>query len=434
MLNHTNFIGKGEIRLAEPTISTNTPANWNHKSTTVIQELAPMQKPQVFFGLLAAIILFSVIVMTTTLTQGVLFVIGLALGITLLYARFGFTSAFRRLLSVGNVQGLQAHMLMLAIASTLFAIILSTGFSFTGIEPKGYVSPVGMSVLVGSFLFGIGMQLGNGCASGTLYSVGGGSSSMIITLLSFIVGSTVGAYHFTFWMEETPALAPISLAETTGFGYFGAWALQMVAFAAIYFLTVWIAKKKNPPMMKPLPTTVGWKRYFRGAWPLFAAAIVLALLNALTLTVRGNPWGITSAFALWGGKALMAVGIDVTTWGYFSGANAEALTNTVLADSTSVMNFGIIIGAFLSAAAQGTFKPKKIKPGVAGAAIVGGLLMGYGARLAFGCNIGAYFGGIASFSLHGWVWMVMAMLGTFLALFIRPLFGLKNPKPTDSIC
>jgi hypothetical protein len=60
--------------------------------------------------------------------------------------------------------------------------------------------------------------------------------------------------------------------------------------------------------------------------------------------------------------------------------------------------------------------------------------MGYGARLAFGCNIEAYFGGIVSFSLHGWVWMVMAMLGTFVASFIRPLFGLKNPKSTDSIC
>jgi hypothetical protein len=393
-----------------------------------------MQKPLVVLGALAAVILYISIVTVSTWTQGTLFIIGLALGATLLYARFGFTSAFRRLVSVGNVQGLQAHMLMLAIATTLFALILSSGFSFTGVTPKGYVSPVGVSVIFGAFLFGIGMQLGNGCASGTLYSVGGGSSSMILTLLSFIAGSVIGAYHFTFWMEDTPSLPPISLAESTGLGYFGAWAIQLIAFAAIYFITIQIAKKKNPPMMKPLPTTVGWKKIIRGSWPLFAAAIVLALLNALTLTVRGNPWGITSAFALWGGKALMTMGVDVSSWGYFSGPNGAALTNSVLADSTSVMNFGIMLGAFLSASAQGTFKPGKIKPGVAGAAIIGGLMMGYGARLAFGCNIGAYFGGIASFSLHGWVWMVMAMLGTYLALYIRPLFGLKNPKSTDSIC
>lgn len=418
--------------MSQPTMAAQN--SWDRKSTTVVTELNSVQKPLVALGGIAAIIIYIAIVVVTNWTQGTLFLIGLGLGATLLHARFGFTSAFRRLVSVGNVQGLQAHMVMLAVASTLFAVILGTGFSFTGMDPKGYVSPVGVSVIFGAFLFGIGMQLGNGCASGTLYSLGGGSSSMILTLISFIGGSVLGAYHFTFWMEDTPALPPISLAESTGLGYFGAWAVQLVLFGLIYWNTIKIAKKKNPPMMKPLPTTEGWKKLFRGAWPLFAAAVVLALLNALTLTIRGNPWGITSAFALWDGKALMAAGIDVSAWGYFSGANGAALNNTVLADSTSVMNFGIMLGAFISAAMQGTFKPERIKPGAAGAAIIGGLLMGYGARLAFGCNIGAYFGGIASFSLHGWVWAVMAMLGTYLALFIRPLFGLKNPKSTDSIC
>ncbi|MGE1099229.1 YeeE/YedE family protein, partial [Bacillus altitudinis] len=84
------------------------------------------------------------------------------------------------------------------------------------------------------------------------------------------------------------------------------WITQLIAFAAIYWITIQIAKKKNPPMMKQLPTTKGWKKIIRGSWPLFTAAIVLAVLNALTLAVRGNPWGITSAFALWGGKAMMA--------------------------------------------------------------------------------------------------------------------------------
>jgi uncharacterized membrane protein YedE/YeeE len=402
--------------------------------TTVVAKLSPMQTPLVIIGVLAALSLLALTVYTANWTQGILFIVGLLLGCALLYARFGFTSAFRRLVSVGNVQGLQAHMLMLAAASVLFAIILSTGFSFTGTQPAGNVSPVGVSLLVGAFLFGVGMQLGNGCASGTLYSLGGGSSSRILTLLSFIIGSVIGAYHFAFWMEEMPSLPPISLAESTGLGFAGALAVQLALFALIYWVTVQIAKKKNPPMMKPLPTTTGWKKVIRGSWPLFTAAIVLALLNALVLTIRGTPWGITSAFALWGGKAMMAAGVDVSSWGYFAGPKGAALTQSVLMDSTSVMNFGIMLGAFISAAFQGTFKPGKIKPGVAGAAIVGGLLMGYGARLAFGCNIGAYFSGIASFSLHGWIWAVMAMLGTGLALFIRPLFGLKNPKSNDSVC
>ncbi|ARI77797.1 YeeE/YedE family protein [Halobacillus mangrovi] len=412
-----------------------TPSNHLNKQekqySTEIAPLNPIQKPLVWVGLIAALILFFSIVSVTTFTQGILFIIGLGFGLALLYARFGFTSAFRRLISVGNVQGLQAHMLMLAVATTLFAIILSTGFSFTGQGPQGYVFPVGLSVVAGSFMFGAGMQMGSGCASGTLYTVGGGKSSMVLTLFGFIAGSVLGAYHIGFW-RELPSLPGISLAESTGLGYFGGWILQMAIFLGIYGLTLKIAKKKNPPRMKPLATTTGLKKLWRGAWPLLLAAVILGLLNALTLTIRGNPWGITSAFALWGSKFLQMFGVDVASWTYWQGN--DALSKSVLADSTSVMNFGIILGAFIAAAFQGNFKPGKIKPGIAAASTFGGVLMGYGARLAFGCNIGAYFGGIASFSLHGWVWMIMALLGTYLALFIRPLFGLKNPSPKDSIC
>src|SRR5690625_4299828 len=89
-------------------------------------------------------------------------------------------------------------MLMLAVAVTLFAPILAFGYSFFGSEVSGFVSPVGVSLLVGAFIFGIGMQLGGGCASGTLYAVGSGRSVMFITLLFFIIGTTIGAYHLHF--------------------------------------------------------------------------------------------------------------------------------------------------------------------------------------------------------------------------------------------
>ncbi len=411
-----------------------TATNTNKNFTTVISPLNPVQKPLVFLGILASVILFAATVAVASWTQGLLFIIGIGFGLTLLHARFGFTSAFRRLTSVGNVQGLQAHMVMLAVTTVLFGIILATGFSFTGNTPSGYVFPVGISVVFGAFLFGIGMQLGNGCASGTLYNVGGGKASLFVTLFGFIVGSTIGALHLPWWTSDAmPSLGAISLATSTGFGYVGGILLQLIIFAGIYGITVQIAKKKNPPKMKPLATTSGWKKLVRGSWPLLIAAVVLAVLNGITLAVRGNPWGITSAFALWGSKALMAVGVDVSSWGYWAG-RTQQLTDSVLLDSTSVMNFGIILGSFIAASAQGSFKPKAFKPGVAMASMIGGILMGYGARLAFGCNIGAYFGGISSMSLHGWVWMIMALAGTYLALFLRPLFGLKNPDPKDSIC
>jgi uncharacterized protein len=396
--------------------------------------LPPTQTILVAVGITIAILLS---VATFTIADMNLLIqlwLGLLLGFTLFHARFGFTSAFRRLMSVGNGEGLRAHMLMLAIASTLFAPILAYGASFFGHEPTGFVSPVGVSLLVGAFVFGIGMQLGGGCASGTLYSAGGGRSSMFITLFGFIVGSVVGAAHFDFWMNDTPSLPAISLATDTGLGYGGAWLLQLVIFAGIIALTYYIQRKKNPPKMAAAPSAVGVKRVFRGSWPLLVAAVVLAVLNAVTLLVRGQPWGITSAFALWGSKAAQFIGIDVASWGYWSGERAQELNQSVFLDSTSVMNFGIMTGALLAATAGGVYALKRIPPKLIFASLIGGMMMGYGARLAFGCNIGAYFSGVASFSLHGWVWAVMALAGTYVALYLRPLFGLSVPKPTDSSC
>ena len=48
------------------------------------------------------------------------------------------------------------------------------------------------------------------------------------------------------------------------------------------------------------------------------------------------------------------------------------------------------------------------------AAILGGLLMGYGARIGFGCNIGALFSGIASLSLSGWVYALFLFIGAWV--------------------
>ncbi|MFC4559811.1 YeeE/YedE family protein [Virgibacillus kekensis] len=396
-----------------------------------------LNKPQtklIIGGLLVSAVLLIYLIFTQNIVQPLLLIIGLLLGYTLFHARFGFTSAFRRIMSVGNGQALRAHMLMLAVAVTLFAPILAFGYSFFGDGVAGYVSPIGVSVFVGAFMFGIGMQLGGGCASGTLYAIGGGRSVMFITLLFFIVGATVGAAHLPFWTEDLPSYQPVSLATSTGLGYGGAWLVSIILFGLIAWITVRIEKNRRAPKMAPVPSTSGWKRIFRGSWPLFAAAIVLAVLNALTLMTRGAPWGITSAFALWGSKVAQVFGVDVAGWGYWQGANAVALNSSIFADTTTVLNFGVILGAFLASAAGGLFKFNKITGKNAAASVIGGLLMGYGARLAFGCNIGAYFGGIASFSLHGYIWGIMALGGTFIALYLRPIFGLSVPKPKDSFC
>ena len=96
--------------------------------------------------------------------QATLYLIGAALGLVLYHAMFGFTSAWRVFLADRRGAGLRAQMLMLAVATLLFFPALADGSLF-GRQVGGAVAPVGLSVAVGAFLFGIGMQLGGGCAS-----------------------------------------------------------------------------------------------------------------------------------------------------------------------------------------------------------------------------------------------------------------------------
>ena len=79
-----------------------------------------------------------------------------------------------------------------------------------------------------------------------------------------------------------------------------------------------------------------------------------------------------------------------------------------------------------AAALAGRFAPVwKVPARSLSAAVVGGVMLGYGARIAFGCNIGAYFSGVSSTSLHGWVWLASAFTGNIIGTRLRPWFGLS---------
>lgn len=365
-------------------------------------------------------------------SQAALYVVGALLGLALYHAAFGFTSSWRVFIADGRGAGLRAQMIMLAIGVALFFPALAAGTLF-GAPVKGLVSPAGTSVIVGAFMFGIGMQLGGGCASGTLYTVGGGSTRMIVTLIAFIVGSVIGTAHMPFW-TSLPQLKPISLVTTLGLA--PALLLNWLVFALIAAITVVVEKRRHGRLVAPdLPSNRA-ATWLHGPWPLVAGAIALVLLNFATLALSGRPWGVTSAFALWGAKAASLVGFDPASWTYWSSkANAAALAAPISKDVTSVMDIGIVLGAMAAAALAGRYSPVwKLPLRSLIAAVVGGLLLGYGARLAYGCNIGAYFSGIISGSLHGWLWLVAAFAGNVFGTRLRPLFGLEVERIKQTGC
>lgn len=347
--------------------------------------------------------------------QSVLFLIGGLFGISLYHASFGFASAYRRLFVYGDVNGVLSQVLMLAIATVLFVPFLATG-SFLGQPIEGAVAPVAVQGAIGAFLFGIGMQLGSGCACGTLYTIGGGSSGMVLTLLTFGIGSFWASLTGGVW-AGLPRLNPISLVNTWGWA---GGAIQLAVLGLIAFV-LWKRRDTTPSVQRSFSLLYG-------PWSLVWGAIALAVLNWLTLLVAGRPWGVTWGFTLWTAKIAQFLGWNPAASAFWSkGFGADALQKSVFADPISVTNFGVILGAALAATLAGKLAVKKPQSRLAiAAALIGGLMMGYGARLAFGCNVGAYFGGIASTSLHGWLWIVFALLGTGIGVKVRSLFQLSN--------
>ena len=158
------------------------------------------------------------------------------------------------------------------------------------------------------------------------------------------------------------------------------------------------------------------------------ACLVIAALCWAVFVLSGHPWGVTFGFTLWGAKLAQDIGIPVENFTFWQWPGpARALSHSLLSDISSLMDIGMVLGAAMVAAGSGQLSRQNWPSGQQlVAAAVGGVLMGIGARLSFGCNIGAFLGGIASGSLHGWIWFVVAMTGSWAGIQIRPRFGLEK--------
>ena len=157
-----------------------------------------------------------------------------------------------------------------------------------------------------------------------------------------------------------------------------------------------------------------YEMFLKKEWSYVTGAVLLAVFAAALAIVTGKAWGVTGPFPIWGGKALELIGINASNWAIFSG-KFDLQKYNFWESIPSLTNLGILLGALLAVLLAASFKRKKIKSGKqVVAAILGGLCMGIGARLALGCNIGAFFSGLPAFSVHGWAFGIFIFLGAMV--------------------
>lgn len=167
------------------------------------------------------------------------------------------------------------------------------------------------------------------------------------------------------------------------------------------------------------------QKYLINFWDNSKSLIALGILSAVYFGIFGGVWAVTGEMTRWGGEFLELFGMDLEGYSYYKIQN---LSGTPLTRSDGVMLIGMFIGAIVAAlwANKVKFRLPASKIRIA-QAIMGGLLSGYGARLAFGCNLADFFTGLPYFSLHTWLFTIFMVFGIYLAVKVcnLPLFKPK---------
>lgn len=333
---------------------------------------------------------------------GLMLAVGLGFGLALEGLRFGFAGPWRAMILRRDPSGLWAQLLAIAIV-TVFALPL---IARHGGELNGAQAPIGFAMVAGAFVFGVAMQVVLGCGSGTLVNAGSGNPVSLVALPFFAIGSFAGAYHL-FWWTGLGALPIMNFEGWSG----------VFITVGLLFSVAMVAWKFATPQTRVLPRR------------LVIAAVVIAGLALANLLISGQPWGVVYGLGLWVAKGAVAAGVDLSSSAFWAApATAERVTSSVLTDYTSLTDIGIILGAFFVASWRVGGLSAKLPSLPARAwvgTIVAGFLLGYSSRLAFGCNVGAFFSGISTGSLHGWVWFAAAFVGSIYGIKLRPILGLE---------
>lgn len=164
-------------------------------------------KNQSFYAVSLIVIIFILcaILYKKYYTYAVCLGVGTIIGMILRYSRFCFAAAFRDPFITGSTKILRGIILALIISTIGFAVIQSQYIHDKGTNYHlipGEVSSVGIHVVVGAFIFGIGMVLASGCSSGVLMRLGEGYTVYLVVLLGFIIGTLLGAKSYPFWYDN----------------------------------------------------------------------------------------------------------------------------------------------------------------------------------------------------------------------------------------
>lgn len=321
--------------------------------------------------------------------MGLGLIVGVAFGYALQRGRFCMNSTFRDILLTRDLTLLRAYLL-----AVLIQMVGVRSMAAMGLFGLGAIAPFfWMATLLGGFVFGLGMALSGGCASGSTYRSGEGMVGSIIALVGFVFGMIMTNDGV---LEPVRALfrsrvieideQPATLDRLLGVS---PWILVAIFVALGGW---WLLKSPAGGYQR------GWSWARSG---LTIGLIATAAWPISTLTGREYGLSITEPIRTISGF-LFTGESERLTWGSF-------------------MWIGLIVGAHVAARSYGEFAWRA--PGAQRLlqALGGGLLMGVGAAIAGGCNIGHGLTGVPLFALSSLTATLSIIVGVWAGVYL--LFG-----------
>lgn len=330
---------------------------------------------------------------------------GLLLGFVMQRGRFCITGAFRDMYVIKSHRMFVALLIAISVQAVGLAIFFDTGVLTE--SPAENFAP--LAVIVGAFLFGIGIILAGGCATGTWYRAGEGLIGSWIALFTYMLFSAMMRTGPLGELNST--LRGISTEQTTIHATFGIshWILVALLVGVTLWLTMKQLRKPQAKLASLAPKKQGVAHIlFEKRWHPFVTATLVGLI-ALLAWVWSVPTGRNFGLGITGPSAnimqyLVTGERKFINWGVF-------------------LVLGILLGSFIAAKASNEFRFRVPDVTTVLRSATGGVVMGIGASLAGGCSIGNGLVETAFFSWQGWVSLPVMILGTWVAAYftiIRP--------------
>ncbi|MGG3736335.1 YeeE/YedE family protein [Heyndrickxia coagulans] len=329
---------------------------------------------------------------------------GALLGFVMQRGRFCLTGGFRDMYIAKDNRMFYALLIAIAVQSIGVYALIQLGMIKYAAGTFPWVAAI-----IGSYIFGIGIVMAGGCATGTWYRAGEGLLGSWIALFGYMVMSAV--MKSGVLLPVTTSLQSIQLPKNAIADTLGINIWIIIAVFTLIVLAIFIREVRKPKVAVPAMKA---KRkglahlLLEKRWHPFFTAVLIGFIAILA-------WPLSEATG-------RMDGLGITT------PTANLLQFLVTGDQTFVnwgvfLVLGIFLGSFIAAKASREFRFRMPDEKTSIRSFLGGILMGFGASVAGGCSIGNGLVKTAMMTWQGWFALLFMIFGAWTAsyfMFVRP--------------